>query len=71
MFDYSKLLGAMAQRGVTRTELANRIGISRTWLSTVLKKGMPMPNDMIFRIAQALETEDYGNLFFTINVKKH
>lgn len=71
MFDYSNLLGVMAQRGVTRTELANRIKTSRSWLSTILKKGLPMPNDMIFRIAQELDTEDYGNLFFIINVKKH
>lgn len=70
-FDYSRLIGLMAQKGITRRDMASKVGQSRTWFSTVLKNGLPMSNDLIFRVAQVLETDDYSNLFFTLNVEKH
>lgn len=70
MFDYSNLLGAMATKGITRSDMAKRLGLSKSHFCTVLKHGRAMSSDVMFRIAQILESDDYENLFFALDVKK-
>lgn len=71
MFDYSNLLGAMATKGITRQDLAEKIGLSRTYFCTILKQGKPMTSDVVYRIAEVLGLEDLRSYFFTLNVAKH
>ena len=70
MFDYSNLFGLMAKRGITRKDLAEKIGMSRTYLCTILRQGKAMATDVVYRIASLLDikAEDIGNYFFVLKV---
>lgn len=70
MFDYSNLLGAMATKGITRQDMAEKIGLSRTYFCTILKQGKPMTSDVVYRIAEVLGLEELRSYFFTLNVAK-
>ena len=52
----SKIYRLMAEQNWTQTDLARRSGISRQWLSNVLRRGTCHPNTA-FRIARALGAE--------------
>lgn len=69
MFDYSNLVGLMAAKGITRQEMAKRVGMSKTYFSTVIKQGKPIPTDVAFRIAQQLDMTEYKDYFFVLNVQ--
>lgn len=68
-FDYSKLIGAMAERKVTRQKLASKIPMSGAYLGTVLSEGRTMSSDTIYRIVQILELPNVDDYFFTLKVQ--
>lgn len=68
-FDYSALLGVMASQHISRSEMAKKIGLSRTYFCTILKAGKPMPTDVAFRIAKVLGIDEYAPYFFVLNVQ--
>ncbi|MBQ8994500.1 MAG: DUF739 family protein [Oscillospiraceae bacterium] len=67
-FDYSKVVGRMAEMSITRAELAPKIGINTAYFGTRLLHGKPFTSDVILRCAQVLdiEAEDIGQYFFTL-----
>lgn len=70
MFDYSNLFGLMASKGITRKELAQKIGMAQTYFSSVLRKGRPFTTDVVYRIAMVfdIQPEDIGRYFFVLKV---
>lgn len=70
MFDYSNLYGLMAQKGVTRKMLAEKIGMARTYFCTILRQGNPMTSDVVYRIANTLgiDSTEIGFYFFVLKV---
>ena len=68
-FDYSKLIGAMAERKVTRQLLASKIPMSAPYLGQILSEGRTMSSLTIYRIAQILELPNVDDYFFTLKVQ--
>lgn len=68
-FDYSKLIGAMAERKVTRQQLASKIPMNAPYLGTVLSEGKTMSSITIYRITQILELPNVDDYFFTLKVQ--
>lgn len=64
-FDYSKLLGAMRENGVTQSDLANRIGISETSLRDKLKNRSEFRTKEMYRVKLLLKLPNYEDYFFT------
>lgn len=67
-FDYSNLIGKMASKGITRRDLAPKIGMNISYFGQLLSAGKPMSSDKILRSAQILEIPmtDIGAYFFTL-----
>lgn len=69
-FDYSKLIGAMAERKVTRQLLASKIPMSAPYLGQILSEGRTMSSLTIYRIAQILGLPNVDDYFFTLKVQQ-
>lgn len=69
VFDYSKLRGAMGEKGVSRRDLASRIPMDAGYLGNVLSSGKTMSSITILRIAQILELPNVDDYFFTLKVQ--
>jgi transcriptional regulator with XRE-family HTH domain len=65
-FDYSKLRGRMAERGVTQAQLAEKIGINKATLSVKLNGRYGFVNDEIITICKELgiHTDEISRYFF-------
>ena len=53
-FDYSKLRGKMAERGVTQAQLAEKIGINKCTLNVKMNGQYAFGNDEIISICKVL-----------------
>ena len=53
-FDYSKLRGKMAERGVTQAQLAEKIGINKCTLNVKMNGQYAFGNDEIIAICKVL-----------------
>lgn len=72
VFDYSKLLGRIRERGFTQETLAKRIGIAESSMCLKLNNKAGFRHNETFLICEALEipTEEIGEYFFTQKVRK-
>lgn len=66
MYNYSKLLGLMREKGITQEELAKRIGISSTTLNKRLKNNSQFQQDEMKEILSTLglTIEDVVPIFY-------
>lgn len=69
-FDYSKLKGLMAEKGISQKKLAKAVGISSVSLNQKLNGITYFDAEDIVKIADYLEIEDYDCYFFTQRVWK-
>lgn len=69
MYDYSKLLGRLKEKGFTQLELANRLGVSETTVNLSLGNKRAFKQDEIFRICELLDLDmsDIEAYFFSHN----
>lgn len=67
MYNYSKLLGLMREKGITQEELAKQIGISSTTLNKRLKNNSQFQQDEMKKILSTLglTIEDVVPIFYT------
>lgn len=67
MYNYSKLLGLMREKGITQEELAKKIGISSTTLNKRLKNNSQFQQDEMKKILSTLglTIEDVVPIFYT------
>lgn len=70
VFDYSKLLGLMAEKNFTQKKLCEVIGISENSFTNKLKGRSNFASDEIVKICNTLgiSTESVGKYFFTPKV---
>ncbi len=56
--------------GITQTELANRLGVSRRTVSQILNEQRPLTTDMAIRLAHFLDTtpESWLNMQQTLDI---
>ena len=73
MFDYSKLLGKIKEKGLTLAEFAKMIGISSTTLSLVLSNGAFLRQPIIIKACNVLgiDRKEIPSYFFTLKVQKN
>lgn len=66
MYNYSKLLGLMREKGITQEELAKKIGISSTTLNKRLKNNSQFQQDEMRKILSTLglTIEDVVPIFY-------
>lgn len=69
-FNYSKLIGKIAEKGYTLDQFASLIGISRTSLYKKLKGESNFTQDEIYKIVDLLciSMDEIPSYFFTKNV---
>lgn len=67
-FDYSRLIGRIAEKGYTRARLALEIGITPHTLSAKLKGRGYFTQDEILKLCMILEIDDIHGYFFTQRV---
>ena len=67
MYDYSRLLGLMREKGITQESLAKSIGISDTSLNKKLKNNSQFKQDEMLSILSILNQpiSNIGTIFFT------
>lgn len=65
-FDYSKLRGIMAERGITQEQLADKIGINKCTLNVKMNGRYAFANDEILAICKELDipTHEISKYFF-------
>lgn len=65
-FDYSKLRGRMAERGVTQAQLAEKIGINKATLSVKLNGRYAFVTDEVLAICKELgiHNDEISEYFF-------
>ena len=70
MFDYSKLLGKIKEKGLTLADFAKMIGISSTTLSFVFSNGTFLRQPTIIRACNVLgiDRKEIPAYFFTLKV---
>lgn len=66
VFCYSQLEARLYERGVTRSQLANDIGMSERYLAKILDNGLPFKIRYIKSICGTLhiDNSDIGQYFF-------
>lgn len=69
-YAYSKLIGRIAELGLSKEEFAIKIGISRTALYHKLQSNSEFTQDEILRIIDVLSIpkEEVPDYFFTLKV---
>ena len=67
-FDYSQLIGRMAEKGFTRARLAACLGITPHTLSNKLKGRGYFTQDEIIKLCKWLVIDDICGYFFTRKV---
>ncbi len=72
VFDYSKLLGRIKQKGFTQETLAKHIGINPGVMSMKLNNLTPFKQKEMFAICDALDIpiSEIGEYFFALKVRK-
>ena len=72
VFDYSKLLGRIKEKGFTQETLAKHIGITPGVMSMKLNNQSHFKQKEIFAICDALDIpiSDIGEYFFTPKVRE-
>lgn len=70
--DVPKVLGKMAERGFTRTSLAERLGINRNTLSSYLETPEKTPYSVVSDMASILcdTTEEANSIFFAHDLRQ-
>lgn len=68
MFDYAKLKGRMAERGVNQKNLSEILGVSENTITDKLQHGNGFKPEYVLNICKALEIDstDIGKYFFTV-----
>jgi DNA-binding XRE family transcriptional regulator len=61
----NKLLGILAEKGVTQKEMASAIGVTPKTFYSKMKKGIFGSNEIEIMIRK-LDIKDPGNIFFNI-----
>lgn len=69
-FDYSKLLGAMREKGVTQADVAKIAGMSETSLRSKLKNRTEFRDREILLIKSFLDLPNYEDYFFVPKLAK-
>lgn len=67
-FDYSKLLGAMREKGVTQADVAKIAGVSETSLRSKLKNRTEFRDSEMLLIKKYLDLPNYEDYFFTLRL---
>ena len=67
-FDYSKLLGAMREKGVTQADVAKVAGVSETSLRSKLKNRTEFRDSEMLLIKKYLDLPNYEDYFFTLKL---
>lgn len=67
-FDYSKLLGAMREKGVTQADVAKIAGVSETSLRSKLKNRTEFRDSEMLLIKNYLDLPNYEDYFFTLRL---
>lgn len=72
VFDYSKLLGRIKEKGYTQETLARHIGINPGGMSMKLNNQSHFKQKEIFAICDALDIpiSDIGEYFFALKVRE-
>ena len=63
MVNTSKIIGLMAERGITRTELAGRLGITPSTFYRKMKRGV-FDSDEMYQMIGILGIENPTAIFF-------
>lgn len=69
-FDYSKLLGAMREKGVTQADVAKIAGVSETSLRSKLKNRTEFRDSEMLLIKRYLDLPNYEDYFFIPKLAK-
>lgn len=69
-FDYSKLLGAMREKGVTQADVAKVAGVSETSLRSKLKNRTEFRDSEMLLIKKYLDLPNYEDYFFIPKLAK-
>lgn len=69
-FDYSKLLGAMREKGVTQADVAKIAGVSETSLRSKLKNRTEFRDSEMLLIKKYLDLPNYEDYFFVAKLAK-
>ncbi|WP_292018432.1 DUF739 family protein [Megasphaera sp. UBA4382] len=69
-YNYSKLIGRLAEMGITRDEFASKIGVSRTALYNKMQSETEFTQDEIKKSVDVLNIpwNDISLYFFTLKV---
>ena len=72
VFDYSKLLGRIKEKGFTQETLAKRIEITPGVMSMKLNNQSPFKQKEMFSICESLDISisEIGEYFFAIKVRE-
>ena len=72
VFDYSKLLGRIKEKGFTQETLAKHIGITPGVMSEKMNNRTPFKQREMFAICEALDIPiaDIGEYFFALKVRE-
>lgn len=69
-FDYSKLLGAIREKGVTQADVAKIAGVSETSLRSKLKNRTEFRDSEMLLIKKYLDLPNYEDYFFVAKLAK-
>lgn len=67
-FDYSKLLGAIREKGATQADVAKIAGVSETSLRSKLKNRTEFRDSEMLLIKKYLDLPNYEDYFFTLKL---
>ena len=67
-FDYSKLLGAMREKGVTQADVAKIAGVSETSLRSKLKNRTEFRDSEMLLIKKYLDLANYEDYFIPLKL---
>lgn len=69
-YDYSQLIGKIAEKGYSRNKLSKEIHLNENSLGEKLNNGLSFKSSQISSIVRVLGIEDekYGAYFFTLKV---
>ena len=68
IFDYSKLLGKIKEKGYTQKEIAEKINICETTFISKLKGKRYFTSQEIYVLSDILECNDIKQYFFNLKV---
>ena len=69
-FDYSKLIGAKREKGVTQADVAKIAGVSETSLRSKLKNRTEFRDSEMLLIKKYLDLPNYEDYFFVAKLAK-